>query len=179
LSKSLYYYNSSYRTQAHILFIILCMTVCILFVRSVESSVKISRTGVFSVTAVSETRQESHRTEDLKRPPDDGQNKTQLSPNGGGGDLLSATSNVPIEKSNGSAILETRRVVDLDDRLIRPGIIGTMDIGKKALSQTSVNGFIKPPNVQLYSTTLGTLQLKNEYVTPLVFIINIPNRGFV
>lgn len=131
--------------------------------------------GAFSVTTVPETRQEPYKTEYLKRPPDNGQNKTQLSsPNGGGDDLLSATSNVSIEKSNGSAILESRRVVDLDDRPIRPG---TIDIVKRALSQTSVNGFIKPPNVQLYSTTVGTLQLKNEYVTPLVFIINILNRG--
>jgi len=108
------------------------------------------------VPEIKQAPQKSAEPENPTQLLDNNQKKTHLS-SSNSDDLLSAsTSTILVDKSDSTAILETRRMVDLDNRLIRP-----YDSSKK-LSQTSVNGVIKPPNIQLYSTTIGTLQSKNE-----------------
>lgn len=135
---------------------------------------KMSRTNAFSVTVVPEIKPEPlQQTQGIggesvapksngRKSPDDGEYKPgpRTSPSNSS-DVVSTLNN-SIEKSDSTAESETARRIDPDDRLIRPPYNGG---GKKSLSQTSVNGFIKPHNnnnnIQLYSTMVG-VQSKNE-----------------
>lgn len=94
------------------------------------------------------TDNESFHQENEKKTTDDNSDTLQLQSSNN-----SSMSNNTIEKSDGSAILETR-FVNLDNRQIRPN-------DRKSLSLTSVNSYTKP-NVQSCSTSTDQFHSQNE-----------------
>jgi len=136
------------------------------------------------MTVVPEANRQEHNNRRISVTADDDPRRTLIRPAEASSDVIkppddeydvgpqtsanSMSSNIPVEKSDGGAILGTRRV-DLDDRLLPQQQLVIND-RKKSLTQTDNDdrnaGLDKPANFKVQQCSSATadanIQLQNE-----------------